>query len=164
MTSLFQASTSALGKDVAADGKWIVSAQSPLQQRIVSRLPDTTCYYVDGPLRVYVMDKRVQYFVLSTDPSPLAADEVFLDQRRMHDFSDPSKILAPAPEEDLNIHQQADQTIIAMGVFEESTRDLASAWINHLQKENRNLQNAHILFRMKGPTELQVADSASSAS
>ena len=106
------------------------------------------------------MDKRVHYFILSTDPPPQAADEIFLDQRRMYDFADPKKIFAPVPEEDLNMHQQADQTIVAMAVFQEDTRELASAWINHLQKENAQLQKAHILFRMKGHTEVQTAEEA----
>jgi signaling intermediate in Toll pathway protein len=135
---------------------WIVSAQSPLQRRLISQLGENPVIYVDGPSLVYVMEKRVKYFVLSGPPAEKDFNE-FIEKRDMYDVTDIRRKLFDENDNfnELNVHQQADQTILSIAVFENESEAMALSWVNHLSEQNPKLRDATVLFRVK-KNELHV--------
>uniref|UniRef100_A0A1I7YPU6 Evolutionarily conserved signaling intermediate in Toll pathway, mitochondrial n=1 Tax=Steinernema glaseri TaxID=37863 RepID=A0A1I7YPU6_9BILA len=132
------------------DDKWVVSAQSPVQQSLLSQLPDSACLYVDAPRTVYVMDQKVEYAVLSTDPSAEPFDE-FEDDH----VEDPDRFESwKSPWErdpfmkKRTLHEQSEQTILGLAVFEECTQEAAASWVNHLQKAAPKIGQLNVLFRL----------------
>lgn len=109
-------------------------------------MPKNTMYYVDGPHFVYAMDNRIEYCVFSAKSQQLTEDE-FIDQRSFHKYDNLHNDLFDIGKNS-NIHQQTDQTILALAVLEENTSNMASAWLNHLQSKNPVLENASILIRI----------------
>ncbi|KAK0400288.1 hypothetical protein QR680_003441 [Steinernema hermaphroditum] len=118
------------------DDKWIVSAQSPLQRAVLAQLEDKSQLYVDAPRSVYVMDQRIEYAVLSTDPLPESFEE--FDDDDVEDANRFETWKSPWERDPFstkrNLHQQTDQTILGLAVFEECTQEAAAAWVNYLQK------------------------------
>jgi len=51
------------------DATWIVSGQSPKQQKLIDNLPDGTAVYVEGPTLIWLRNMSVQYYILRADPS-----------------------------------------------------------------------------------------------
>lgn len=113
---------------------------------MIRDMPKDTLYYVNGPHFVYAGDKKIDYCVFSTK-SQHDHDEEFIDQRTFHNFENVHNDLFDVGEK-FNIHQQADQTILALAVLEENTQNMASAWLNHLQSKNSALENASILIKI----------------
>ncbi|TKR61183.1 hypothetical protein L596_028328 [Steinernema carpocapsae] len=136
------------------DDKWIVSAQSPLQEVVLNEMDTKTHLYVDAPRKVYVMDKTVQYAVLSSDPIPGVLEE-FLDddEEDVNRFSEWKSPWERDPfRKERNLHQQSDQTVLALAVFEETGQEAAAAWINHLQERCSKIQEFDVLFRLQSAT------------
>lgn len=136
---------------------WIVSAQSPLQKRLASLLPEKTTLYVDGPNLVYVMDRRVYYFALTSPPDDVDFEE-FEDQKDIYDTKKfAERVFASTSLVEKNIHQQRDETILGLAVFEHPMESMAVRWMNHLTETNPNLSNTNILFRIKRD-EIHIPD------
>ncbi|KAI1715709.1 evolutionarily conserved signaling intermediate in toll pathway domain-containing protein [Ditylenchus destructor] len=130
-------------------GKWIVSAQSPLQRKVIRNMEPNSCYFVDGPFFVWVREKKLEYCVLSASPVE-SEDEEFIDPRSVYDYSDPAKDLYVGEDPNgSNLHHQSDQIILALSIMEETTQNIGSAWVNHLQTKNPMLEKASILLRIK---------------
>jgi len=76
--------------------------------------------------------------------------EEFEDQK---DIYDPKKfaerVFSSTALVERNIHQQRDETILGLAVFEHPMEPMAVRWINHLTETNPNLSNMNILFRIK---------------
>ncbi|MFH4978772.1 hypothetical protein AB6A40_005481 [Gnathostoma spinigerum] len=129
---------------------WIVSAQSVLQERMVEKLKVGTTVYVDGPERVYVRDRTVFYFTLTTDPVEGVSE--FCDetttQKELEDWQE-AWLNGEKFRKERNINEQRDETILALAVFSNFSKPFATAWINHLQKKNERLKDVRILFRIK---------------
>jgi len=49
------------------DKTWIVSAQSPSQQEIISELPEGQSVYVEGPFKVWLRTMSIGYFMLRAE-------------------------------------------------------------------------------------------------
>jgi signaling intermediate in Toll pathway protein len=137
---------------------WIVSAQSPLQRKLISQLRETPILYVDGPNLVYVMEKRVKYFILSGPPEEKDFND-FIEKRDIYDVTNIRKKFFELHDDfnELNVHQQADQTILGLAVFEHESEAMSLSWINHLSEKNPKLKEATVLFRIK-KNELNVND------
>ncbi|KAK0400290.1 hypothetical protein QR680_003441 [Steinernema hermaphroditum] len=132
------------------DDKWIVSAQSPLQRAVLAQLEDKSQLYVDAPRSVYVMDQRIEYAVLSTDPLPESFEE--FDDDDVEDANRFETWKSPWERDPFstkrNLHQQTDQTILGLAVFEECTQEAAAAWVNYLQKFAPRMSEFDVLFRL----------------
>ena len=114
------------------DASWILSGQSPLQKRIITKLPPKNTCYIDGPACVYVRDIKVRYILLSTS-SMHSVDEEWIDQREIHDYSDlRSKLYDLNAENEPSIHHQSDMTILALAVLQQNTQQNVSSWISQL--------------------------------
>uniref|UniRef100_A0A0K0FVK5 Evolutionarily conserved signaling intermediate in Toll pathway, mitochondrial n=1 Tax=Strongyloides venezuelensis TaxID=75913 RepID=A0A0K0FVK5_STRVS len=135
---------------------FIVSAQSPLQRRLLFNLvrdymdKDLTLY-VDGPSFVFLTDHQIKYVVLSCDDPEYSKDDnsLIMDNDSYYDMDDIVYGVEREFKKVKNIHQQDGKVILAMAVLEENTKESAMAWIRHLQEDNANLGEAKILFRMK---------------
>ena len=143
---LFQVKQENSGND-----SWIVSAQSPLQRRLISQLGEKPpTLYIDGPNLVYVMDKRVKYFILSAPPEQADFNE-FVEHRDVYDMKDIRNKLFDEKADlcELNIHQQSDQTIFGLAVFEHNSESMSASWLNHLTENNPKLSDVKVLFRVR---------------
>lgn len=129
---------------------WIVSGQSPLQKKLIASFPYTCTCYVDGPFRIYVRDHLLHYIVLNAPPE-LEEDEEFLNLKDAHNVTSAAELHKRlyGHYRSINLHQQSDQTILALAILGLNTHDYASAWLDHLHEENKNLSKISILFRLK---------------
>lgn len=147
------AGTKILFSKAQSDGSWILSAQSALQKRIISKLSHGTTCYVDGPFRVYVTDQQIQYLVFSAPPTH-SNDEEWIDQRAVHDYSDlHAKIFDENVNADATMHHQSDSCLLSVAVLQQNTTQNASSWIESLNNDNPKLSQINVLFRLK-PQEI----------
>ncbi|KAL3077538.1 hypothetical protein niasHS_012244 [Heterodera schachtii] len=132
---------------------WIVSGQSPLQKRIIANLPDQSTCHVDGPSRVWVQDHMLNYVVLSSAASVERDEEItelcvsshkIFTEEELH-----KRLWEGHSDYRTNLHQQSDQTILAMAIFGVNSNDFASSWLNHLQEDNPRLGQLSVLIRLK---------------
>lgn len=56
------------GVDVDENVRWLISAQSVSQKRLIEEIKPKTTIYIDGPKLVYVMDHQVEYVTMTMDP------------------------------------------------------------------------------------------------
>ncbi|CAD5225958.1 unnamed protein product [Bursaphelenchus xylophilus] len=139
------------------DGTLIASGQSPLQQRLIEELPkESTCYYVDGPFHHYVRDNYCEYVVLSTDPIGTAErlNDTFREHKDIEDIDNTTLYKGVLDEfyeepDEPTIHEQTDQTILALGMMDIIDQNTASAWVNHLQETNPALKESTVILRIK---------------
>ncbi|CAD5218485.1 unnamed protein product [Bursaphelenchus okinawaensis] len=139
------------------DDTLIASAQSPLQKELIEDLPrESTCFYVDGPFHHHVRDNFCQYIVLSTDP--IGSAERLVDKFAEHydlENIDETRLYKGVLDEfydepdEPTIHEQTDQTILALGMIEYIDQNTASAWVNHLQETNPALREATVILRIR---------------
>nr|CAD2170750.1 unnamed protein product [Meloidogyne enterolobii] len=129
---------------------WVVSAQSPLQKKLIWDLPDNCTCYVDGPFRVWVRERMLNYLVLSAPPT-IREDEEWVDLRTSHNVETPEELHKRLWDEgpQINVHQQSDQTILALAILGIHSNEYASVWLNHLHEENKRLYNISVVFRLK---------------
>ncbi|XP_011503253.1 PREDICTED: evolutionarily conserved signaling intermediate in Toll pathway, mitochondrial [Ceratosolen solmsi marchali] len=128
---------------------WIVSAIAPKQSELLIQHNKKIPIYVEGPFRIYVAIKAVDYFVLKTKPpicrkypeyEPDAVDKIqnpYLS-RKSKDI-----ILPPS------VHEQVDATIFAICATGTSSHDSLLSWIRFLQNENPVLAEIPIVFTLK---------------
>ncbi|KAI6180816.1 Evolutionarily conserved signaling intermediate in Toll pathway, mitochondrial [Aphelenchoides besseyi] len=137
---------------VANDQNLIVSAQSPLQRRLIRRMPmDSTCFYIDGPFYVYLVAKRIPYITLTTPPirdHEQLADK-FIDHAELEDINSVRLYDGIMPEDDdPTIHEQTTETILGLAAIEKLSEASASAWITHLQFLCAPLKTATVILRI----------------
>jgi len=139
---------------VSDDKSLILSAQSPLQRKLITTYdPKNTCYYVDGPFLVYVAEKSIKYVTFTTTPGPDSERllDRFISHIEIEDVYKGNFYDSPWEEEQPKngtIHEQIDQTILALGVLENVNENSAFAWISHLQKENPSLNKSTVILRL----------------
>ncbi|KAI3411933.1 hypothetical protein GPALN_001991 [Globodera pallida] len=132
---------------------WIVSGQSPLQKRLIANLPEQCTCHVDGPSRVWVQEHMLNYVVLSSAATVERDEEITelsVASHKMFTAEDLHKRLWEGQSDfRANLHQQSDQTILAMAIFGVNSNDYASAWLNHLQEDNPQISRLSVLIRLK---------------
>uniref|UniRef100_A0A0M3K6G7 Evolutionarily conserved signaling intermediate in Toll pathway, mitochondrial n=1 Tax=Anisakis simplex TaxID=6269 RepID=A0A0M3K6G7_ANISI len=138
--------------------RWLVSAQSVLQQRMISEMDQSKTLYVDGPSRVYVMDRKVDYVWLTTDPNPEQYFDNFKSdfEEEDNDFEkwqsrwDRGYSGESSPKQ-CNVHEQRDETILSLAVLAKTNDQSVAGWINHLNDSNPSMKDHQVLFRIKHP-------------
>uniref|UniRef100_A0A0K0DY93 Evolutionarily conserved signaling intermediate in Toll pathway, mitochondrial n=1 Tax=Strongyloides stercoralis TaxID=6248 RepID=A0A0K0DY93_STRER len=134
---------------------FIVSAQSPLQKRLLFNLINGytnkgLTINIDGPSLVYLSNHKIKYVTLSCDdPEYNEKESILMDDDSYYDFDDIAFGIEREFKKMRNIHQQDGKVILALAVLEENSRETAMSWIRHLQEDNPNLDKATILFRLK---------------
>ncbi|KAI6211497.1 Evolutionarily conserved signaling intermediate in Toll pathway, mitochondrial [Aphelenchoides besseyi] len=137
---------------VANDQNLIVSAQSPLQRRLIRHMPmELTCFYIDGPFYVYLVSKRISYITLTTPPirdHEQFADK-FIDHAELEDINSVRLYDGIMPEDDdPTIHEQTIETIPGLDAIEKLSETSAPAWITHLQFLCAPLKTATVILRI----------------
>lgn len=152
----------------ALDDTWIISAQSPVQINLLKDHDLSKPIYVEGAFRIWIRNVPVNYFILRTDAPDLKEGGV-KDEDDVSNLAVPSTILNISEPESLvtkerTIHEQEDGIILAVCASGTSSRDSLLSWIRHLEKSNRNLGKAVVVFSSKSPsTEDEEVEELSSA-
>ncbi|CAB0006183.1 unnamed protein product [Nesidiocoris tenuis] len=137
----------------ALDHTWIVSGQSPDQQRLLADLPKNTPVYVEGRFQIRIMNHVVTYFVLRADIklARSATEENYDDVSNMYIplFSKPREDLVVKP----TVHEQEDGIILGICCTGTSSRDSLLSWIRSLEKENPRLADLTVVFTLKAPQD-----------
>ncbi|KAI6238194.1 Evolutionarily conserved signaling intermediate in Toll pathway, mitochondrial [Aphelenchoides fujianensis] len=144
------------------DSNLIVSAQSPLQRRLIKRMPtDSTCFYVDGPFYVWLVAKRVPYITLTTPPTRTLAEltDKWTDHEQLDDIDNTrlyDGIFGDTFTDDATVHEQVNETILGMACVEQLNEMSAFAWITHLQSLCPPLKKATVVLRIGEKNEQQA--------
>ncbi|VDK86832.1 unnamed protein product [Litomosoides sigmodontis] len=137
--------------------RWLLSAQSLLQRKLLQCLENNSTLYVDGPNKVYLMDNCVKYVGLFSDPKSEYYEKYGEDDMD-EDFENWKSEWDEGYEkrQKCNIHEQMHETVLALSVFGKVCQDTAVSWITHLQEKNPSLRNARVLFRTRQACETLV--------
>ncbi|KAK6111267.1 Evolutionarily conserved signaling intermediate in Toll pathway family protein [Brugia pahangi] len=135
--------------------RWLLSAQSHLQKKLLQSLRKNTTLYVDGPNKVYLMDNCIEYVGLFSNPKSHYYEK-YDDNNLDEDFENWESEWDRRYEKHPNIHEQQHETVLALSVFGKLYRKTAIAWISHLQETNPSLHSAQVLFRTKQATKTLV--------
>nr|CAD7456215.1 unnamed protein product [Timema tahoe] len=133
------------------DDTWVVSAQSPLQRKLLDAHPRNVPVYVEGAFLVWLREASVSYFILRAEARP----------RPRHEPADPddvSSLRDPFSEEGAGdyapptVHEQDDGTILAMCATGTSSRDSLLSWVRLLERDgNPALGHLPVLFKLRSP-------------
>ena len=102
-------------------------------------------------------------------PPTIREDEEWVDLRTSHNVETPEELHKRLWDEgpQINVHQQSDQTILALAILGIHSNEYASVWfgfflenlfsipthffnrLNHLHEENKRLYNISVVFRLK---------------
>ncbi|CAG5118127.1 unnamed protein product, partial [Candidula unifasciata] len=132
---------------------YIVSAQSPAQQHLISKHCSDQPLFVEGPYPVYMRDTRQHYFLLRSEPDvkSLKAKQHFEEQNDNKIFEWQSYFEEEHTEEmklPLTVHQQEDSTILGLCITGTSLKSSVVSWIRCLEKHNPNLSQTPVLFKL----------------
>ncbi|CDW58132.1 ECIST Cterm and ECSIT domain containing protein [Trichuris trichiura] len=157
ITNLFY--TEAISEEV--EKTWIVSGQSPIQQELLEKHSLEDALFVDGPYRVWLMDRSLFYFTLVSDRNALKRFDDFQPENSLtgqewanwktkynSEFSDYQQALSLIP----TIHEQPDGTIMATAITGNSSKDSLVCWIKFLEEYNCNLARIPVVFRLRHAT------------
>lgn len=133
---------------------WIVSSQSPTQKKLLLQHNVKKPIYVEGPFRVWLRNKSVNYFILRAEPKPVPEVEP-------EDFDDVSnikisKVFCLGVQEqkkivpELSVHEQEDGVILALCATGTSSKDSLLSWIRCLERDgNEKLADIPIVFTLR---------------
>ena len=161
------------------ESTWIVSGQSPFQQRLVDHLPLSTTLRLQGPFTVWLRDRRVQYIQLIGPPvrgdsnanhhritaggvihsefvEDHPVDESTAAWREWAETQRLKRPRRPANAHCPTRHEQAHESIIALGATGTSSKTSAAAWLAHLQANNPRLLRMPVLIEMAHTIDNQV--------
>lgn len=148
--------------ETAMDHTYVVSAQSPEQQRLLSEHTEEKPVFVDGVFSVWLRKKCVHYCILSADArvpidtqenEETEGDDMFDFHTFLKDEKPKEVIVAPT------VHEQEDGIVLAMCVTGTCSRDSLMSWIKILQRTNPKLANIPVVFRIRTlPADLQTIE------
>ncbi|KRT81824.1 hypothetical protein AMK59_6248, partial [Oryctes borbonicus] len=115
----------------AIEDTWVVSGQSPVQQKLLEKHKKDEPIYVEGSYKIWLRNKLVDYFVLRANPKPIPKEQV--------DSDDVSKIKVPlfnftppkanSIAELISVHEQDDGIVLAVCATGTSSKDSLLSWI-----------------------------------
>lgn len=120
---------------------WIVSGQSKTQQLLIDWLPEEATLYVDGGYRLWLKDRAITYFTLTTEPFRQ------FEEKHYDDVSNLKSLLIPK-QPDRTVHEEDNAVILGVACSGTSTPDSMLSWIRALSKTCPRLKQLQILFRV----------------
>lgn len=140
------------------DKTWIMSAQSPAQQKLIEEHPEDKAIYVNGPSLVWLSKISITYYTLCADPKVypvIEEDDDDISNLSLHMFGDPkSKSLTLKPS---SVHEQEDATILGLCCTGTSSKDSVLSWIRFLRKSNPKLDKISVLMKIRSSPSTLVA-------
>ncbi|KHJ87182.1 hypothetical protein OESDEN_13047, partial [Oesophagostomum dentatum] len=128
--------------------RWFVVAQSLTQKNLIRELQDDVEVFVDGPFRVYVMEHQVEYIVMTCAPTNPSGSE-FKHEEFEEDFSNWfTEWKQQRAQRKRSVHEQKDETILAMGALYKNDNETASLWLERLHEENPSLKRLKTRLRL----------------
>ncbi|KHJ42229.1 ECSIT protein [Trichuris suis] len=168
ITNLFY--TEAISEEV--EKTWIVSGQSPIQQELLEKHSLEDALFVDGPYRVWLMDRSLFYFTLVSDRNASKRFDDFQPETALtgqewanwktkynSEFSDHQQALSLVP----TIHEQSDGTIMAIAITGNSSKESLVCWIKFLEQYNSSLASIPVVFRLRHATSELTSKDESAA-
>jgi signaling intermediate in Toll pathway protein len=151
-------------KDEKEEKTWIITAQSMKQKQLLDAHKKEVPIFVEGPYFCWIRDKKVEYFLMKSDPleetktKMKKLDEYDSDDlTKMYNmFADPSKQVDSASSKtlELSIHEQADGNIYAMCCTETRTKSSLYTWTKFLEIQTNKLKDYIIVYRYKEKTNV----------
>jgi signaling intermediate in Toll pathway protein len=148
----------------AIDDTWIVSGQSPTQQRLLAKHDRLEGLFIEGPFHIWLRYKCIQYFILRSEPP-----KNFKEKNEDIEIDDVSDIEVPIfslgrvkPKANKvaiirSVHEQKDGTIYAICCTGMSSKDSLLSWIRLLEKNgNPCLANLAVLFKFRSATDKEL--------
>ncbi|ODM95421.1 Evolutionarily conserved signaling intermediate in Toll pathway, mitochondrial [Orchesella cincta] len=135
----------------AYDITWIVSGQSPEQQKLIESHPAERPIFVEGAFRLWLKDVCMNYFILRAEPKPRVDSKKDLDEvGDIHTVYEEEFI--DALETVPTVHEQEDGVILGVCCTGSSSRDSVVSWIRFLEQTNPRLgKDISVLFTLKSP-------------
>ena len=136
------------------DKTWILLAQSPLQVELISELPEDEPFYLEGPLRVWLQEHQITYFMLTADnkdgrkKATEKEDPNDVARLPLNFYALPKKDALMKPK---SIHIQEDGYILALGATGTSSRDSLLSWVRILEQLNPAMKNRRVVFKIQAP-------------
>uniref|UniRef100_A0A1I7WN20 Evolutionarily conserved signaling intermediate in Toll pathway, mitochondrial n=1 Tax=Heterorhabditis bacteriophora TaxID=37862 RepID=A0A1I7WN20_HETBA len=138
--------------EISGYSPWFATAQSLTQKNLLSWLPWNTEIFIDGPFRVYVMEHPVYYITMTCKPLDIQYNEFKceeFDEDFSHWFLEWKTRLN---ERKQSVHEQKEETILALGVLHKNNNQTASVWLEELQKTNPMLSKMKMRMRLDKAT------------
>ncbi|XP_058794922.1 evolutionarily conserved signaling intermediate in Toll pathway, mitochondrial [Phymastichus coffea] len=130
------------------DKTWIISAIAPKQSELLLQHDKEKAIYVEGPFKIYVATKCVDYFTLRAD-SDLTREFPIPDLDAVDKIPNPYLETNSSPVIVLpSVHEQHDSTVFANCATGTSTKDSLLSWIRLLQKTNPVIGEIPVVFRL----------------
>nr|CAD7429439.1 unnamed protein product [Timema monikensis] len=125
------------------DDTWVVSAQSPLQRKLLDAHPHNVPVYVEGAFLVWLREVPVNYFILRAEARP---------RPYVSSLRDPFSEEGAGEYVPPTVHEQDDGTILAMCATGTSSRDSLLSWVRLLERDgNPALGHVPVLFKLRSP-------------
>ncbi|XP_054710860.1 evolutionarily conserved signaling intermediate in Toll pathway, mitochondrial-like [Uloborus diversus] len=140
------------------DKTWIMSAQSPVQQKLIEEHSEEKALYIEGPFLVWLRKLSMTYFVLRADSKiypDFEQDDDDVSNLSLYMFGEPKPealVLGPS-----SVHEQEDGIIMGMCCTGTSSKDSLLSWVRFLQESNPKLDTIPILFKLKSSPSSLVA-------
>ncbi|CAL1548111.1 unnamed protein product [Lymnaea stagnalis] len=144
-------------EDSPEEDTFIVSAQSPTQQQLISQHKTGQPLFVEGPFPVYMRYVGKRYFLLRGEPNinSLMKQKKLEEEEEKEEnlfewvnfYEENYKEIKPV----LSVHEQEDSTILGLCITGTSTKSSVVAWIRWLEKSNPNLAQTPVLFKLISP-------------
>lgn len=150
--------------EASLDKTWIVSAQSPVQKKLLSEQPPDEPLVIKGPYNVYLKEQAVTYFTLLGKIRPDFIDNTDTDD--VSTIEKPTGIpgymdsaYLPAVKSN-SVHEQDDGTVLSVCATGTSSRDSLLSWVRLLEKnDNPLLSTLPVIFTLVAPpTDLSTQE------
>lgn len=129
--------------------KWLATAQSPAQQKLLSEMQQGEEVFVDTG-SVYVQDNVVRYVTL-TGNAKLPPQNEFKKEEMDEDYSNWfNNWKHQRLEAKRSVHEQNHEIVFGIGAMFQNDNITALRWIDELQKTNPNVENLSIRVRVDG--------------
>lgn len=142
----------------SVDKTWVMSAQSPVQQKLINAHPVDKSLFVEGPFLVWLRRISMTYFVLRADPKfypEFDEDDDDVSNLSLWMFGEKKpKELIHCPQ---SVHEQEEGIIMGLCCTGTSSKDSLLSWIRFLRKTNPKLDAIPILFKLKTSPSALVA-------
>ncbi|XP_035226793.1 evolutionarily conserved signaling intermediate in Toll pathway, mitochondrial-like [Stegodyphus dumicola] len=132
------------------DKTWIMSAQSPVQQKLIDEHPQEKPVYVEGPFLVWLKRISMTYFILRADPKKypdIEIDDDDVSNLSLFMFGEPKPTyLTVKPS---SVHEQEDGIVMGICCTGTSSKDSLLSWIRFLRNANPKLDSIPVLFTIR---------------
>ncbi|XP_055875656.1 evolutionarily conserved signaling intermediate in Toll pathway, mitochondrial-like isoform X3 [Biomphalaria glabrata] len=146
--------TTELEENSTQEDTYIVSAQSPIQQELLSKHNCNLPLFVEGPYPVYLRYLQKHYFLLRAEPNikilrQKKQQEIEEEKEKnmfewINFFDEDYKSIKPV----VSVHEQEDSTILALCITGTCSKSSVQTWIRWLEKSNPNLTTTPVLFKL----------------